>query len=151
MLAPGRATWHGRHASVEEAILVPADVQAPRPPIMIGGNGPLRTWRLAARFADELNLDALTPAEVEDALPVIAQRCREQDRDPASLRVSVHLGGPASAVASGAPRRDRLRAYRDLGVARVMVQGFIGTTDRGALDALIDDCAAVGLLTAGDR
>jgi hypothetical protein len=63
----------------------------------------------------------------------------------------VHLWGPASAVADGPARRDRLRAYRDLGVARVMVQGFIGTTDRGALDALVDDCAAVGLLSPGDR
>ena len=35
------------------------------------------TWRLAARFADELNLDALTPERVEAALPVIRERCAE--------------------------------------------------------------------------
>ena len=57
---------------------------------MVGGNGPNVTWRLAARFADELNLDGLTPGEVVEALPVIAQRCEEIGRDPATLKVSVH-------------------------------------------------------------
>jgi hypothetical protein len=31
---------------------------------MVGGNGPNVTWRLAARYADELNLDGMTPTEV---------------------------------------------------------------------------------------
>ena len=39
-------------------------VQQPRVPIMVGGNGPNVTWRLAARYADELNVDGMSPAEV---------------------------------------------------------------------------------------
>src|SRR5438552_901840 len=62
MLAPGRATFEGRHAHVRDAIHEPKGLQQPRIPILVGGNGPNVTWRLAARFADELNLDALTPA-----------------------------------------------------------------------------------------
>ena len=50
-------------------------VQQPRVPIMVGGNGPNVTWRLAARYADELNLDGMTPAEVRAALPTIRRRC----------------------------------------------------------------------------
>ena len=42
-----------------------------------------------------LNLDALTPATVAAALPVIRARCEEIGRDPATLPVSVHLWGPA--------------------------------------------------------
>ena len=53
--------------------------------------GPNVTWRLAARLADELNLDGLSPAEVAEALPVIRSRCEEIDRDPATLPVSMHL------------------------------------------------------------
>jgi alkanesulfonate monooxygenase SsuD/methylene tetrahydromethanopterin reductase-like flavin-dependent oxidoreductase (luciferase family) len=43
--------------------------------MMVGGTGPNVTWRLAARHADELNLDGLSPAEVAEALPVIRSRC----------------------------------------------------------------------------
>src|SRR6202521_333953 len=91
MLAPGHATFAGRYASVTDAINVPRGVQQPRVPVMVGGNGPNVTWRLAARFANELNLDWLTPDEVGAAKPVIASRCEEIGRDPATLRLSVNI------------------------------------------------------------
>jgi alkanesulfonate monooxygenase SsuD/methylene tetrahydromethanopterin reductase-like flavin-dependent oxidoreductase (luciferase family) len=47
----------------------------------MGGNGPKVTWRLAARFADEVCLDALPPDAVAKALPVIRARCEEIGRD----------------------------------------------------------------------
>ena len=70
MLRPGRATYEGAYAHVIDAIHEPKGLQQPRIPIMVGGNGPKVTWRLAARFADELNLDALTPDAGR------ARRCR---------------------------------------------------------------------------
>ena len=91
MLAPGHATFAGTYASVTDAINVPRGLQEPRVPIMVGGNGPKVTWRLAARFADELNLDWLTPDEIREAKPVIASRCEEIGRDPATLRLSVNI------------------------------------------------------------
>ena len=60
---------------------------------MVGGNGPNVTWRLAARHADELNLDGMSPDEVAEALPVIRSRCEEIGRDPATPPVSVHVWG----------------------------------------------------------
>jgi F420-dependent oxidoreductase-like protein len=149
MLGPGRATYEGRHAHVRDAIHEPKGLQEPRIPILVGGNGPKVTWRLAARFADELNLDALTPDQVATALPVISERCNEIGRDPATLRVSVHLWGPAD-VATGTARRDAFERYRELGLARIIVQGFQAIADDGHVDAIADDAAAVGLLdTAG--
>ena len=146
MLAPGPATYSGRYASVQDAIHEPKGLQQPRLPIIVGGNGPKVTWRLAARFADELNLDALVPAEVARAVPVIRERCEEVGRDPATLRVSVHVWGPAD-VAGGRERRSRLRGYADLGVSRVMLQGFPAVTDEKVLDSLANDCTALGLLS----
>jgi alkanesulfonate monooxygenase SsuD/methylene tetrahydromethanopterin reductase-like flavin-dependent oxidoreductase (luciferase family) len=142
MLAPGRATYDGMHAHVHDAIHEPKGIQQPRLPILIGGNGPKVTWRLAARFADELNLDALAPADVEKALPVIRERCEEIGRDPSSLRVSIHVWGAADA-APGKARRQRLRDYASLGLSRAMVQGFAGARGVEKLEPLAEDCAAI--------
>jgi F420-dependent oxidoreductase-like protein len=145
MLGPGRATWAGEHAHVIDAIHEPKGLQHPRIPILVGGNGPKVTWRLAARFADELNLDALAPADVERALPVIAQRCEEVGRDRSTLRVSIHIWGPAYAE-PGTARRARLRQYMDLGLDRAILQAYAAVQDPPMLDAIAEDCAALGLL-----
>ena len=76
MLAGSHATFEGTYASVTERHQRPARLQEPRVPIMVGGNGPNVTWRLAARFADELNLDWLTPDEVARPPPVIGRAAR---------------------------------------------------------------------------
>src|SRR3954447_9545619 len=118
MLRPGFATYSGTYASVENAINNPKGVQKPRVPIMVGGNGPNVTWRLAARFADELNLDGMTPEDVRAAQPTIASRCEEIDRDPATLPISVHIWRD-NLPPTGSQRRDLLAAYREAGVNRV--------------------------------
>jgi F420-dependent oxidoreductase-like protein len=143
MLAPGRATYSGPTAAVTDAINVPAGLQQPRIPILVGGNGPNRTWRLAARFADELNLDWLSPDEIVAARPVIASRCEEIGRDPRTLRVSVNIGRPQSEP-SGQPRIDLLRAYADAGVDRVMTLIRAAAGDDGALERFAEDCIAAG-------
>ena len=89
-------------------------------PVLIGGNGPHVTMRLAARYADELDLNLLTVDEVAAALPVVAARCEEIGRDPASLRVSVQLRG-ALVGTPGPERTERLASYRELGLSRVIV------------------------------
>jgi alkanesulfonate monooxygenase SsuD/methylene tetrahydromethanopterin reductase-like flavin-dependent oxidoreductase (luciferase family) len=143
MFGPGRATFNGAHAQVAGAVNEPKPVQDPLP-IMVGGNGPNVTWRLAAKYAHELNLDGLSPARVSQALPVIARRCEEIGRDPASLRVSVHVF-PDGLGARGQERVDRLGAYAELGVSRLMtpVPGLVRSDD--VLHALAADAGAAGL------
>ncbi len=144
MLGPGRATFEGRHASVRDAINLPKGLQTPRIPIMVGGNGPERTWRMAARYADELNLDGMEPEEVEKNLPVIHDRCAEVDRDPASLAVSVHMWWEQAKTA-GSERSQRMAAYRELGVSRVQMLVRDAAADNEALVAFADDCRAAGV------
>ena len=146
MLAPGRdvhATYDGEHASVKNAINLPKPLQQPRIPIMVGGNGPDVTWRLAARFADELNVDGMLPAAVAKALPTIRARCEEIGRDPATLRISAHLWNEDFAR-PGAERIDRLAGYRELGVARIQTLLRAAPSDREALAAFAADCRAAG-------
>jgi F420-dependent oxidoreductase-like protein len=147
MLAGDRhqhATFEGRYSKVHDARNVPKPIQRPRVPIMVGGNGPNVTWRLAARHADELNLDGMSPSEVAGALPVIRSRCEEIGRDPATLAVSVHMWAEHLA-ATGAPRVDLLAAYRELGLSRVTgLDRAIAKTD-DALESLAEDARAAGV------
>jgi alkanesulfonate monooxygenase SsuD/methylene tetrahydromethanopterin reductase-like flavin-dependent oxidoreductase (luciferase family) len=117
MFGQPRATYSGPTAFVDDAINVPQPVRRPRPPIIVGGNGRDVTWRLAARSADELNLDNVPPEEIADAMRVVGERCAEIGRDPATLRVSVHIWWETL------ERRDPvdlLRSYREAGIGRVM-------------------------------
>ena len=146
MLAPGRsahASFEGTYSHVRSAINVPKPVQQPRVPIMVGGNGPNVTWRLAARFADELNLDGLEPREVQDARRVIRSRCEEIGRDPATLPVSVHIWHEQLAPA-GPARQDQLAAYRTAGVSRVQTLLPESTRSDDALASFAADARASG-------
>ena len=137
------ATVEGRHASVRNARNVPKPIQQPRVPIMVGGNGPNVTWRLAARYADELNVDGMSPDDVAEALPVIRSRCEEIGRDPSTLGVSVHIW-KSDAAPTGASRIDLLGAYRELGVTRVIALIEASATSDEALEQFLDDAVAAG-------
>jgi alkanesulfonate monooxygenase SsuD/methylene tetrahydromethanopterin reductase-like flavin-dependent oxidoreductase (luciferase family) len=138
------ATFEGRYATVRDARNVPKPIQRPRVPIMVGGNGPNVTWRLAARHADELNLDGMEPPDVIAALPVIASRCEEVGRDPATLSVSVHLWSQ-TITQPGTARVDRLAAFREAGVSRVMGLARASTHGDEALASLAEDARAAGV------
>jgi len=138
------ATYAGRFSSVRDARNVPKPLQRPRVPIMVGGNGPNVTWRLAARHADELNVDGMSPAEVAEALPTIRARCEEAGRDPASLPVSVHLWGEQIAD-PGQRRVDHLGGLAALGVSRAMGLVKASTRDDEALPRFIEDAKAAGV------
>jgi F420-dependent oxidoreductase-like protein len=141
MLGPGRATYEGKHASVRGAINLPKPVQE-RLPVMVGGNGPNVTWRVAAQFADELNVDGMTPEEVTSAMPVIRQRCEEIGRDPDTLRVSAHVWWERLEAAPS--RRDLIAGYLETGVVRIQTLVRAAARDVDEIDAFAEDCRAAG-------
>ena len=117
----GRSRSRGgtpRHGAAARARRISAAADTCGP---VGGNGPNVTWRLAARFADELNLDALPPATSSGRAGHPRRAVRRSGATRPTLRVSVHIWGAADAPA-GPPRRDRLRAYKSLGLARAIVR-----------------------------
>ena len=143
MMEPGRATFQGEHASIRGAINLPKPLQTPRVPIMVGGNGRNVTWRLAARFADEINVDGMPADELRnEAMPLIRQRCEEIGRDPSTLKVSAHLWWKQ---VDDAPNRvEMLEAYREAGVSRIMTLVRDSARDPGALEAFRDDVIEAG-------
>jgi len=148
MLEPGRATYDGRHARVAGAINVPKGVQQPRIPIIVGGNGQNVTARLAARYAEELNLVFLEPAAVAEHMAVARQRCEEEGRDPATLRISLYCrDGDVRAV--GQERVDRLGEFAAVGLDRLVAFPSRWDASEDGLARFAEDVRTAGLpLTA---
>jgi F420-dependent oxidoreductase-like protein len=147
MLAPGRATYSGEHASVKGAINEPKGLQQPRIPIIVGGNGPNVTFRYAARFADELNLVFLDPEELAETLPVVRQRCDEEGRDPATLKLSMYCRD-GDVREPGAARVDFLGRMREMGLSRLVAFPTRYGPTRDVQAAFAEDCRAAGLTLA---
>jgi F420-dependent oxidoreductase-like protein len=143
MLGPGHATFDGQRTSVRDAINLPKGLQSPRIPIIVGGNGPEVTWRIAARHADEVNLDGLMPDDTRAALPVIAARCTEIGRDPATLRVSLSVDRQTFNP-PGPHRHEMLEAYREIGLSRLMISLHASVRSDEALEGLAEECRAAG-------
>jgi F420-dependent oxidoreductase-like protein len=147
MLAPGRASFEGEHASVRDAVNEPKGVQA-HIPIIVGGNGQKVTFRLAARHADELNLVFLRPDEIAEVLPIARQRCEEVERDPASLRISLYVRDP-DIRSVGQVRVDRLVEFAALGLDRLIAFPGRYGPDAENQEAFAADCRSAGLLASG--
>lgn len=144
MLAPGRATFAGELVRVEGAICEPKGLQAAIP-VIVGGNGQNVTWRLAVKFAGELNLDGPSVDDVERWMPLIRQRCEEAGRDPATLRVSALA---LRSVPAGAQRVEALQRLASLGLYRVHSDFNTAGSDEPLL-AFAADCRAAGIEMAG--
>jgi alkanesulfonate monooxygenase SsuD/methylene tetrahydromethanopterin reductase-like flavin-dependent oxidoreductase (luciferase family) len=161
-------TFHGRHAWVEDGVNAPATGGRDHIPLLIGGHGKQVTFRLAAKYCDELNIN-VAPAEIPPYLDVVLERCEEIDRDPATLALQwgtnpSHpypglrgLGGqrmmgpgdyPTSVVKTSGPpeftRSEAIAAVAELGFSRFVagVPGLANTFE--TLDEFLEDWAAAG-------
>jgi F420-dependent oxidoreductase-like protein len=78
-------SYQGSYYEVVDSPGLPKPVQAPRPPVIVGGHGFRRTPALAARFADEFNI-AFSPAdEVAAQFGRVRDACTAAGRDPSAL------------------------------------------------------------------
>lgn len=88
MLHGERPTFTGKWYRTESAINEPR--YRDHIPVMLGGSGEKKTFRLAARYADHLNIIADID-QLPGKLEVLRQRCAEIDRDPSTLETSALL------------------------------------------------------------
>ena len=161
-------SFEGRYARVEEVANSPRSMRAPGVKLLIGGHGRNYTFRLAARYCDELNLNVF-PDEVPELLEVFAERCAEIGRDPATVELNCGTnqimrykdlkvtGGQRFAephelayqdpekVAAVGTRAEELAKWRELGFDR-LTAGVPGlqNTDEGLYE-FIDDCRTAGI------
>ena len=81
--------FDGTHYQLKGSPALPKPVQAPRPPIMLGGGGKKRTPALAARFADEFNVPFSSLVASSAQFDVVRAACETAGRDPATMTFSV--------------------------------------------------------------
>jgi len=143
-------SFDGSYYALTDSPALPKPVQRPRPPILVGGEGPRRTPRVAARFADEYNTAFVTPEETSAAYGRVRDACTAAGRDPASLVYSAALTvccgrtdaevarraaaagidpggslaelGASALVGSPAQIVDKLGVFAGLGASRVYLQ-----------------------------
>ena len=101
-----RATFHGKHYRIEDALCSPKPLQKPLP-IWIGGSKP-RVMRAAARYASAFNFNLGTSARTESleaAMREMDGYCGAVKRDPSTLLRSSFL---MSTVGATPARSDAL-------------------------------------------
>jgi F420-dependent oxidoreductase-like protein len=119
-----RFSFEGRHYSLSDSPALPKPVQAPRPPVIVGGSGPKRTPRLAAQFADEFNVPFHRPAQATQLYESVRAACERIDRDPATIRLSA-----AVTTVCGSDEAEVVRRAAAIGqdVANLRKYGLCGT------------------------
>jgi F420-dependent oxidoreductase-like protein len=73
--------YAGEYYRLAETLCVPQPLQAPHPPILIGGGGERKTLRLVARYADATNLFGGDPDQLAHKLGVLRGHCDTEGRD----------------------------------------------------------------------
>jgi alkanesulfonate monooxygenase len=84
------------HYQLGQTMNIPLPVSQPRPRILIGGGGELRTLKLAAKYADAMNVWG--GEDAGQKITRLRQRCAEVGRDPDEIEktalVNFDLDGP---------------------------------------------------------
>src|SRR5579872_1987874 len=82
-------SFDGAHYQLSDSPALPKPAQRPRPPVLLGGTGPRRTPRLAARFADEFNVPFASVADSAAVFARVREACEAAGRYPSSMTYSV--------------------------------------------------------------
>lgn len=80
-----RFSFSGAHFSLSDSPALPKPVQRPHPPVIVGGKGPRRTPRLAARFADEYNVAFSSMDATAEAFGRVRAACGRAGRDASTM------------------------------------------------------------------
>jgi F420-dependent oxidoreductase-like protein len=108
----------GKYIQLREARCEPKPVQKPHPPIAIGGNGPRRTLRTVAKFAQHWNSTSGID-HWPTSKSILEKRCAEIGRDPATIECSANVR--YDAVQGPTAVADAAAAFAEAGADVVVV------------------------------
>jgi F420-dependent oxidoreductase-like protein len=78
-------SFAGSYYTLVDSPALPKPAQRPHPPVLIGGHGPRRTPRLAAKYADEYNVAFANLAQTAAAYGRVREACAAAGREAGSL------------------------------------------------------------------
>jgi F420-dependent oxidoreductase-like protein len=81
-------SFPGKHYQVINSPALPKPVQRPRPPVLIGGGGKVRTPQLAARFAQEFNMPFNSLEDTSTQYERVREACERAGRGRDSIILS---------------------------------------------------------------
>jgi alkanesulfonate monooxygenase SsuD/methylene tetrahydromethanopterin reductase-like flavin-dependent oxidoreductase (luciferase family) len=119
LLSQPVTTLRGQYVKLTEARCEPKPVQQPHPPITIGGRGPKRTLRAVARWAQQWNVIAESPAQWLELKDVLAGHCAAIGRDIDEITCSVNVRVDADKNLE--PVVTSAAAWRDAGLDLVIL------------------------------
>jgi F420-dependent oxidoreductase-like protein len=119
-------SFHGKHYQLTNSPALPKPVQSPRPPVLIGGGGKVRTPQLAARFADEFNMPFNSLEETSAQFERVREACERAGRGRESIILSA-----AQVLCVGDNEAEIERRAQRIGreVSELRDHGLAGTVD----------------------
>nr|WP_308200297.1 LLM class F420-dependent oxidoreductase [Kibdelosporangium philippinense] len=114
--------YEGKHYQLAETLCLPQPVTSPRPPIMIGGSGERKTFRLIAQYGDACNLFfQMGPEEIARKLDVLRGHCDAAGRDYSTIQKTIAGAGAAITELGLDGFTEQMRGYAKLGVDLVIL------------------------------
>lgn len=130
-------TFEGAYYRLAETLNSPRAVAAPHPPIMIGGRGERKTLRLAAQYAQIVNLSSGDPDEITHLLGVLRAHCDRLGTDYDAIEKQAMFSRVDPFSPDFVPLLERVsRAGIDLAVLSVRPNDQVGTARRLADEVL---------------
>ncbi len=87
--ASEKATYKGKHYSIQNAICNPKPIQKPGPPVIVGIiKGTKVMPRVAAEVADGVNLTFISPEECRRRMDLVKSACKKLNRSPDQIHFS---------------------------------------------------------------
>jgi F420-dependent oxidoreductase-like protein len=136
MWSDNEGPYDGKYYQLAETICRPRPIQAPRPPILIGGSGEQKTLRLVAKYADACNLFGADVETIQHKLGVLDQHCEAIGRDPKEIvRTAINIGDPLEDVDAFLGKMDQ---FAEAGISQIWVTAQ-APDPAGYVSRLVDD------------
>jgi F420-dependent oxidoreductase-like protein len=119
-------SFPGKHYQLTNSPALPKPVQSPRPPVLIGGGGKVRTPQLAARFADEFNMPFDSLEETSSQFERVREACDATRRGRDSIVLSA---AQVLCVGENEPEIERRASRIGREVGELRANGLAGTVN----------------------